>query len=158
MLNLIRSIACGICRALGGSEADETNPAPDLVYAGEMDIYELSSLLIDKFPDVPIYLPDISYKLCTKTDIERFLAWDKADKEKYQAEILDCDDFAWRLKGNITVLPWSAIPFGVVWTNLHALNCFVDDKGRFWFVEPQSDKIQIDLEPWQGSELRFIAI
>jgi hypothetical protein len=159
IIAVIKSVSCGICKTLGGCEDNtETEPIPALTYAAEVDIYEISSLLIDRFPDVPIYLPDMSYKTCTKQDLERFLAWDKTDKEKYEAESFDCDDFAWRLKGNITCKPWSSIPFGVVWTNLHALNCFVDEAGKFWFVEPQSNKIQAELESWQGTELRFIAM
>jgi len=129
---------------------------PSLVYKGDMDINELSSILIDKFPDAPLYLPDYYYKTCTVEDIKRFLNWDTTNKLKYIGESFDCDDFAWRLKGNITIPPWSAIPFFILWTNLHALNGFIDYLGDFYFVEPQTNKIQTELESKQGSVIRFI--
>lgn len=67
-----------------------------------------------------------------------------------------CDDFSYRLMGQLSIPEWSGIAFGIVWTNLHALNCFIDDKGKFWFIEPQSDKLQDKLEAWQGTEILFI--
>ena len=158
MEKVIKLIAYSIWRAFGGScsERDESMPQP--VFTGDMDIYQLSSILIDKFPDIPIYLPDMKYKVTTIQQLRRFLDWDDTDKQKYIAEYMDCDDFAYRLKGQVSIYPWSAIPFGIVWTDLHALNCFVDDTGKFWFVEPQNSKIQSELESWQGTELRFIAL
>lgn len=131
---------------------------PPLDFSGDIDIWELSSLLIDKFPDCPIYLPDERYKLCTADDMRRFLAWDDTVLQAYQDDYYDCDDFAWRLKGNLTKYPWSALPVAVVWTNKHALNGFVDSEGTWWFIEPQNNSMQRELHPWQGTELRFIAI
>ncbi len=151
---MIGEIACAIGKALGA--CTNPNTIPDLEYTGDMDVYEVSSILIDKFPDAPLYLPDFYYKTCTVVDIIRFLEWDTTRKEKYEADAFDCDDYSWRLKGNITVKPWSSIPFFVVWTNLHALNGFIDSQGFFYFVEPQSNKIRVDLETWQGSQIRFM--
>ena len=131
---------------------------PELEYSGEMDIHELSSLLIDRFPEAELYLPDAIYNTCTVTDLERFLKWDKTNHTQYEAQVYDCDDFAWRLKGQLTQGKWASIPFGVIWTEGHALNLFVDNLRRIYFVEPQSDKIQTVLEAWQGSKLRFIGV
>ena len=151
---MLGSLFCGLGKAFGGCSLE----IPTLKYAGMMTYQELESILVYKFPGVPFYLPDSTYATCTKEDIARFLAWDSTNDKKYEAESYDCDDFTWRLKGNITVPPWSWLPFGIVWTNLHALCCFVDNERKFWFVEPQLDKIQEQLETWQGKELRFIAL
>ena len=130
---------------------------PSLVYQGDMDINEVSSILIDKFPDAPLYLPDSYYKTCTIGDIGRFLTWDSTNKLKYTGDPgYNCDAFAWRLKGNITIPPWSEIPFFVIWTDKHALNLVIVDTGEVYFVEPQLDKIQTSLESGQGTEIRFI--
>lgn len=150
---MIRKIFCAIAKVWC---KDDVDGIPSLLYSGDMDINEVSSILLDKFPNTPLYLPDYQYKTCTVEDIKRFLEWDKTERIKYEAEAFDCDDFSWRLKGNITIKPWSSIPFFVVWTNLHALNGFIDNQGLFYFVEPQSNEIQTELKDWQGSEIRFI--
>lgn len=69
-----------------------------------------------------------------------------------------CDDFSYRLMGEFSVPGWSDLAFGIVWTNLHALNCFIDESGNFWFVEPQTDTLQSALLPWQGSKIRLIVM
>jgi hypothetical protein len=60
--------------------------------------------------------------------------------------------------GGVSIYPWSAIPFGIVWTNLHALNLFIDDKLNIYFVEPQKGLIQDSLEAWQGETVQLIVI
>lgn len=103
-----------------------------------------------------IYLSDNLYWLCSTADIERFLAQDNTNKMGYIQEERDCDDFSYRLMGQLSTPEWSGIAFGIVWTNVHALNCFIDDTGKFWFIEPQTAKLQDKLELWQGSEILFI--
>ncbi len=103
-----------------------------------------------------IYLSDSQYWLCSDADIENFISRDDTNKMGYVAEERDCDDFSYRLMGQLSVPDWSGTAFGIVWTNLHALNCFIDEGGKFWFVEPQTDKLQDKLEEWQGSEILFI--
>ena len=158
MGKMMGTLFCTVGKMLDACECEKQELVPQLTFSGEMDIYELSSILIDKFPDTPIYLPDSLYKLCSIQDVKRFLEWDNTDKQKYLAEMHDCDDFAYRLKGQISIYPWSAIPFGIVWTNIHALNIVVLSDKEIYFVEPQSDKILETLEPWQGTEIRFIAL
>jgi len=154
-MNALGSIVCSIAQVFGGCHLKD-DVLPVITFTRDMDINELSSILIDKFPDAPIYLPDLNYKVCSKEDINRFLFWDDTENVKYQLDAFDCDDYSWRLKGQITIFPWSQIPFFVIWTDKHALCGFVDDKGSFYFVEPQSNKIQTELEDWQGSQIRFI--
>ena len=103
-----------------------------------------------------IYLGDSQYWLCSGFDIEAFLAQDETNKIGYIAEERDCDDFSYRLMGQLSIPGWSGIAFGIVWTNLHALNCLVDSNGKFWFVEPQTNQLQEKLEAWQGTEILFI--
>ena len=103
-----------------------------------------------------IYLSDNQYWLCSDADIDNFLSIDVTNKEQYIAEEFDCDDFSYRLMGQLSIPEWSGIAFGIVWTNLHALCCFIDEAGKFWFIEPQTDELQDKLEPWQGTEILFI--
>ena len=105
-----------------------------------------------------IYISDNQYWLCSENDIESFLNLDETNKRFYVTEEFDCDDFSYRLMGQLSIPQWSGIAFGIVWTNLHALNCFIDEAGKFWFIEPQSDKLQDKLEAWQGTEILFILI
>jgi len=149
---MLGSLFCSLGKALGGCDIQ----IPPLTYSGDMDIYEVSSILIEKFQDAPLYLPDMYYKTCSVRDMERFLAWDTTNKERYEAEAFDCDDSSWRLKGNISIKPWSSIPFFVVWTDKHALNGFISNYRKWYFIEPQTDTIQDRLDDWQGSQIRFI--
>ena len=103
-----------------------------------------------------IYISDSTYWLCSEDDIKTFLSLDKTNKEKYVPEEMDCDDFSYRLMGQLSVPEWSGIAFGIVWTNLHALNCFIDDAGKFWFIEPQTDELLDKLQDWMGDEILFI--
>lgn len=117
----------------------------------------LQKILRDKFPDQgELYLSDHLYLMCNTADISKFLQQDATNKYGYKSEEYDCDDFAYRLMGQFSILGWSHLAFGIVWTNAHALNCFVDETEKFWFVEPQSDKIIEKLEEWQGTTIRFI--
>ncbi len=103
-----------------------------------------------------IYTSDNKYWLCTEADLKAFLDMDTTNRESYMAEEYDCDDFSYHLLGQLSVKEWAGIAAGIVWTDKHALNCFIDDTGKFWFIEPQNDKLQDTLEPWQGTEILFI--
>lgn len=103
-----------------------------------------------------IYLSDSKYWLCSTADIVDVLNMDATNKDPYMSEEHDCDDFSYRLMGQLSTIEWSGIAFGIVWTNLHALNCFIDDRGKFWFIEPQTDVLKETLDSWQGDEILFI--
>jgi hypothetical protein len=107
-------------------------------------------------PATHIYINDYEYRLCSKEDIAQFLRQDWTNKKDYVKEEYDCDDFSYRLMGQFSVKDWSGIALGIVWTDLHALNCLIDNNGKFYFIEPQSDKLQENLEAWQGNEILFI--
>jgi len=122
----------------------------------EISHNDLRALLQAKFPVVPLYLSDNVFRLCDITDIEKFLDLDETNKIKYQAEKMDCDDFAYRLMGQLSIPPWSNIAFGICWTDKHALNLMVDNNGDIWFIEPQTDACRSSLEDWQGSNVQFV--
>lgn len=123
----------------------------------QVDSAYIFGILDSVMPDAAhIYISDNTYWLCTKADLESFLAMDATNKDQYVAEEHDCDDFSYRLMGQLSTQEWSNIAAGIVWTNLHALNCFIDSDGKFWFIEPQSDTLQEHLEAWQGNEILFV--
>ena len=130
--------------------AKETPILPDIpVYpepTGVISLHEASSILLDKFEDVEIYLPDEDIKVYNKEEIKNFLKLDETDKIPYLAEIKDCDDSAAIMFGKFA---------GLVWTSLHALNFFISDDNKLFFIEPQTDLISQELEGWQGKEIRF---
>jgi hypothetical protein len=107
-------------------------------------------------PATHIYISDDEYGLCSKEDVAQFLRQDRTNKKDYVKEEYDCDGFSYRLMGQFSVKDWSGIALGIVWTDLHALNCLIDNTGKFYFIEPQSDKLQENLEAWQGNEILFI--
>ena len=145
---IIKKIACMICR-------EELRPP---VSDKSIKIDELRRLLRGQFPDAQIFLSDMDYKLCSIDDVNYFLKQDKTDKIKYQREYWDCDDASYRLLGQFSIPGWSALCFGICWSDLHSLNCFLDEAKQFWFVEPQKDTIQKNLSEWQGSKIRLIII
>jgi len=124
--------------------------------SSEISHEEVYRLLKSQFPKAKIYLSDSSYRLVIKSEIEKYLAEDKTDAEQYVAERYDCDDFSYRLMGQFSIPGWSDLTFGIVWTNLHALNCILDENRHFWFIEPQTDKLTGQLESWQGKEVALI--
>jgi len=146
MRELIKQIACALCKALGGDTAK-----PGIEPSGLLGLNSMSSILLDKLEEMgddkaDIYLPDTHCKVYDKEEVKAFLGLDEIDSIPYVEEEHDCDDFAAELFGEFA---------GLVWTNLHALNWFVDTDGVFWFIEPQQDKISQVLENWQGYGIRF---
>jgi len=120
-----------------------------LMPAGTLDINTFSSILLDKLVEgdkAALYLADSYCKVFDKQAVIDFLDLAHVDKLIYVPESMDCDDFAAELYGKRLPL---------VWTNLHALNWFIDVNEEFWYVEPQTRKIARDLEDWQGWDVRF---
>jgi hypothetical protein len=153
MIELIKSIACGICKALGGCEDSaetEPTPEPELEPTGTIDINLMSSILLDKLEEMgdesaELYLADKQCKVYSKEVVKAFLGLDETDKITYVAEDMDCDDFAAMLFG---------MGLGLLWTAKHAMNFFISDDEEVYFVEPQTDKISHVLEDWQGLAVR----
>ena len=133
-------------------------PAPlRPVIRKEVSFAYVFGILNGLFPDAShIYLSDNLYWLCSEDDIKKFLEMDATNKEKYKTEKFDCDDFAYRLMGQLSTPEWAGIAFGIVWSEKHAACCFIDDKGTFFFIEPQSDELYKTLPDYMGKEILFI--
>lgn len=111
-----------------------------------IDHTEILTLLKAEFgEECHIYLSDIDYNTVTKQELQRFLKNDKTNYNKYVADVFDCDDFSYRLLGEITIGAWCDIPFGILWVDTpnggHAVNVFVDKSRSVWIVEPANDNI-----------------
>jgi hypothetical protein len=122
-------------------------PTPSETVTGS----EVERIIMGRFPDVHLYLSDTVYRTCSKGELEVILADDTTNQMVYEAEKTDCDDFAYRLMGNMSIPPYSDLAIGIVWTAGHALNCFIDSNSQLWFIEPQTDKIFESLgndSPW----------
>ena len=126
-------------------------PFKTLQPAGTIDINEASSIMLDKLEemgvDAEIYLPDMNFKVYKKADVTKSQSLHEISAIRFVAESHDCDDFAAKLFGK-----WA----GLVWTNVHALNWFIDENGIFWWIEPQNKKISKTLDAWQGNDIRFL--
>ncbi len=101
---------------------------------GIIDLNLMSSILQDKLEEIgqgeaPIYLPDSSMKVYSKAEVLTCYELVEVSSIPYIAEAHDCDDFAAELFGKFA---------GLVWTDVHALNWFVDETNTFWWVEPQT--------------------
>lgn len=85
---------------------------------------------------------DDRYSTVSKEEMGIFLDKDKLNlKNHYVTEKYDCDDFSFRLKGNITTQHNSDIAFFIVWSSRHAFNAFIDHDKKVWYIEPQTDQI-----------------
>jgi len=120
-----------------------TKPSPLI----KIDADEFRGYMVSNFPNCAFRWQDKKYKVTNLSEYRRFLDWDDTDKQLYIPESYDCDDFAIRLHGNITIPFWSSLPFGHCYVTIisrdvnHAVNIFVDNEGDVYFVEPQDDNI-----------------
>ena len=125
----------------------------------EIGYVALRQLLRDKIPEAQLFLSDIShYRLCSYDDIALFLARDETDKMTFVDERLDCDDFAYRLMGQFSIPDWSDLCFGIVWSELHALNICIPEDMEVLFVEPPTDTLETQLQDWMVSTIRLVII
>ena len=132
---------------------------PDPKSTATIEYVELYNILRQRFPDEgTIYLSDRTYKLCNYDDIRVFCQQDTTNREKYVAEWHDCDDYAYRLMGQLSIPGWSSLAFGIIWTEKHAMNVFVDEGKNVLFLEPQSDAIETQLADWQGTRPYFLCM
>lgn len=85
---------------------------------------------------------DNYYFSIEKDKVEALLAQNTAiDKSQYIAEVHDCDDFAFALKGMFSQQALSRYAFGWARSSNHAFNFFLDSFGTVWIVEPQNSNI-----------------
>ena len=101
--------------------------------------------------DVDVTVRDNKYLMPYMADVQEFLREDDTDKYEYVPESFDCDDFSWRLIGNMSVPAYSRYSKGWMDSNYHRFACAVlADDQRFYVVEPQTDAVMpyyMDLGP-----------
>ena len=85
------------------------------------------------------YILDENYKSCTLTQFKKILEKDFTNWKLYTKDY-DCDNFAFRLYSNLKN-KYPKLAVGIVFSDGHAFNVFVDNEGFAWYVEPQNDKI-----------------
>ena len=120
-----------------------------------IDLNEITTILKAAFPDALLLFSDKKYKTTSITELTRYLKHDLTDQNKYVSEYYDCDDFSYRLMGNISNPLWGALPFGILWVETnegyaHAVNVFIDDNRLVWVVEPQTDNVFKPPESWRA--------
>lgn len=120
---------------------------------GEITNTEIKEIIEESFPRATIYLSDKKYQLTSVDEIKKFLAVDATSDKKYKKRYHDCDNFSYRLIGQMQ--DWCAnLAFGIIWVTgkgfAHGLNCFIDDKKEFWLIEPQSDRIYKPPKKYMG--------
>ncbi len=120
----------------------------ELQPAGTIDVSEMRTALLDFLEDdkAELFLSDTPSKVFRKDEVKSFLKLDEVSSISFIPELHDCDDYARKLFGR-------GVP--LVWTNLHAMNWIITPDGELWFIEPQTDKLSLKLENWQGWDVRF---
>jgi hypothetical protein len=152
-------ILCSLAKSLGQCDCpQDTGLTIQPTSTKRIENEELRQLLHAANPSASIFLSDGSYLLCNEDDIKAFLAQDATNRNKYEAEAFDCDDFSYRLLGQFSVPGWSDLCLGIIWTDVHALNICVTEDKQILYIEPQSDELESTLLPWQGSGATLIVV
>ena len=95
---------------------------------------------------------DASYKEVNEGQINMILQADATDKETYEAEGFDCDDFAFMLMGVFHQnTDTAAMPIFITWVSMteggHAVLSYYKD-GEVKIIEPQNDEIYDVPKEW----------
>ena len=117
-----------------------TTPKP--IIRREVAMIDIRYLIESLFPGQPYHVSDRVKFLCDIEDINTFLKADDTNKMGFIDEERDCDDFAFRLKGQFSVPGWSGFAIGIIWDRGHAFNFVVDANMEFWCIEPQTDDLK----------------
>lgn len=134
---------------------EEPTPSKAVQVTGQQVFDVLNTAL----PSAPhIYISDSQYWLCSKEDIENILKFNAINKEVYVTEKHDCDDFSYQLMGDLSDENWSGAAVGIIWTELHAFNLFIDENLKLWFIEPQSNQLYESLQDYTGKEIQFVIL
>lgn len=86
------------------------------------------------------YISDKNFKTMNITQFRRILRYSPIRYVPYSKKRFDCDNFSFALMGLMKLIIGD-ISFGIVWTDTHAFNFFIDKDNKLWFVEPQNNKI-----------------
>ena len=137
-------------RALQQKIAKLLNP-PKLLPCGTIDYALVDAIVRAKVAEIEdkdyeVYIPDSANKVYNKADVIASQELEEVAAIQYVAETMDCDDFAAMLYGKFA---------GLIWTNAHAFNWFIDEIDTLWYIEPQTKKLSQTIEGWQGSDIRY---
>lgn len=132
-----------LCQVLGCKKYFCLEEVPPITLEKEVDFTFIYELLNKYCAFGKFFISDKRYYLPSVEDVQTFLALDDTDKEKYVTQFFDCDDFSFRLMGQIHVKPWASLAFGIAWSRVHAFNVFIGKDEQFYVVEPQNDKIML---------------
>jgi len=139
-----------IIRALTG-QPEPVTTEDTIQPIGALTIEQVAIILNNKLNELgspgDIFIPDEHCKIYRKADVMAFHGLNEVSSIPYVGETHDCDDFAAKLFGKFA---------GLVWTNAHALNFFIDENSVFWFIEPQQGQLSQSLADWQGNQIRFL--
>lgn len=99
-----------------------------------------------------IYLADAYYQEADPGYIDLIVDADQGDKEEYDLETFDCDDFAFRLMGVFHMdRETAAMPIFITWVSFpggaHAVLSYYYD-GEVRIIEPQNDEVFPVPEDW----------
>lgn len=96
------------------------------------------------FPKCQVMMTDENYRISTFMDVERLVNSNFHVSRKWVWDIMDCDNKArslWSLMADLG----GNLAFGYVCvqhkSGRHALNCFLDHAGNWWYVEPENNTI-----------------
>jgi hypothetical protein len=98
-------------------------------------------------------LADEEYKEVDEELIQMILDADLGDREDYEAEYYDCDDFAFNLIGVFHQnKETAAMPIFITWVNTlgggHAVLSYLNSLGEVKIIEPQNDEIYFVPKDW----------
>ena len=118
----------------------------EIKHCGWADNALVSAYLMNEDSNAAIYLPDKKSKKYKKALVMASQELEEVSTIVSVPEEQDCDDFAAELFGKFA---------GLMWTDVHALNWFIDENEEFWFIEPQTRKISKQITLGAGKYIRF---
>lgn len=113
---------------------------------GQTDYPTIEETLKKFAPKSKMQITDWFYNLTDNKTINNLLWLNITSHREWQKEKYDCEDFSFSLMGIFrNLVPNFAV--GIVFVDRakhkdkHALNFFIDDKLRIFYIEPQSNEI-----------------
>ena len=126
----------------------ESIPAP----INKLSSAEVRKIIVSEtLSDAYIHLTDSEYNVFKHTDYVGFIAGDTTNLKTYVKNDWDCENFSFLFYAMIEQ-SLKGCPCGIVFLSKpegnHACNFFIDEKGLFWLVEPQDDRVFAKPADW----------
>ncbi|MHA1287729.1 MAG: hypothetical protein ACTSPB_10040 [Candidatus Thorarchaeota archaeon] len=115
-------------------------PKPEKIVA-TMDKEAIYKILAKTYPTAGVWLLDKKYKVVEYGVLMETVKKVMKGKWRYTRELFDCDDFAFRLMGLLSIGDWAGIAFGMAFGKGHAYNIAVVEKDgvlKAVVIEPQT--------------------